>query len=351
MRSHRDHGAGKVGGGTRVDAEIAGAQAPGKRTLVEGAAIAYNAEAAVAAGPRPAARQEAQQGGGDADAVGADAQSAKDEGGVTNAPAATYIIPFDRNPRSAPGEQIIFGAVFTDPRPNDYQLVWTGTGGDFNSAGSGSKSVRVPGLVKRNLYFFIDAKWDKKSAVSVKLELQKKADSSVVRSETWTFGAKTTVPTTVTQKEADTERALPSVYSYKCGPDLSGDGKDDYLGQTILEEFSSNRSNLTVADVKPAYAKANGLTTDQQVTNHFFGSDAGSNGTFTVSAGDMFRDQHGGGMPDKATFEAALVAMKEIYVDLPQVYSAEPGKPLGKYIVRRILKTDGTKKLKKWKTA
>jgi len=29
---------------------------------------------------------------------------------------------------------------------------------------------------------------------------------------------------------------------------------------------------------------------------------------------------------------------------------ADPGKPLGKYTVRRILKTDGTKKVKKWKT-
>jgi hypothetical protein len=165
------------------------------------------------------------------------------------------------------------------------------------------------------------------------------------------LSAKGTVPTTVAQLEPATERALPGVYSYKCGPDLNSDGADDYLGQTILEEFQANQSNLTVADVKPDYAKAYGLATDQQVTNHFFGSDAGNNGTFTVSAGDMFYDQHGGGMPDKTAFEAALVAMKEIYVDLPQVYSAEPGKPLGKYTVRRILKTDGTKKLKKWKTA
>ena len=118
----------------------------------------------------------------------------------------------------------------------------------------------------------------------------------------------------------------------------------------MLETFGSNNSNLTVADVKPDYAKANGLTTDQLVTNHFFGSDAGNNGTFTISAGDMYYDQHGGGMPDKATFEGALVAMKEIYVDLPQTYEADPGKALGKYTVRRILKSDGSKKIRKWKT-
>ena len=45
------------------------------------------------------------------------------------------------------------------------------------------------------------------------MELQKKADNSVVQTETWTFSAKTTVPTTVTQQEADTERTLPGSYS------------------------------------------------------------------------------------------------------------------------------------------
>jgi len=54
-------------------------------------------------------------------------------------------------------------------------------------------------------------------------------------------------------------------------------------------------------------------------------------------------------MPDKATFEAALVKMKEIYVDLPQIYEAEPGKALGRYTIRRILKTDGSKKITKSK--
>lgn len=40
----------------------------------------------------------------------------------------------------------------------------------------------------------------------------------------------------------------------------------------------------------------------------------------------------------------------EIYVDIPQTYSAQPGTPLGKFTIRRILKTDGTKQLKKWQT-
>jgi hypothetical protein len=48
--------------------------------------------------------------------------------------------------------------VFTDPKPNDYQLVYTCSGGEFNSAGSGSTSQTVPGISKRNLNFYIDSK-------------------------------------------------------------------------------------------------------------------------------------------------------------------------------------------------
>lgn len=314
----------------------------GKRTLTE---QAYNSPLAVAQPQAQHAEQEAPHQG---DTVPAPGDSTKD-GQTSNKPAATYIIPFDRNPKSSPGEQIIFGAVFTDPKPNDYQLVYTGSGGEFASAGSGVKTVTFPGIVKNNLSFFIDGKWDKKTAVSVNLQLQKVSDKSVVQSETWRFTAKTAIPTTVNQREAEAERTLPGVYSYKVGPDLSKAGKDNYIGVTVLEKFEANKSNLTLADVKPDYAKANGLTSDQLVTNHFFGSDAGNNGTFTISAGDMYYDQHGGGMPDKATFEAALVAMKEIHVDLPQTYEAEPGKVLGKYTVRRILKADGSKKITKSK--
>ncbi len=105
-----------------------------------------------------------------------------------------------------------------------------------------------------------------------------------------------------------------------------------------------------MADLKPEYAKLHGLSSQSAVTAHFFGSDAGQNGTFTVFAGDKIYDRHGGGMPDKTTFEEALTTMKEIHVDLPQFYEAEPGQTLGHYNIRRILKTDGTKSLQKSKT-
>jgi hypothetical protein len=39
--------------------------------------------------------------------------------------------------------------------------------------------------------------------------------------------------------------------------------------------------------------------------------------------------------------------MKEIHVDLPQTYEVEPGISLGNYTIRRILKVDGTKMMRK----
>jgi hypothetical protein len=111
-------------------------------------------------------------------------------------------------------------------------------------------------------------------------------------------------PPTIKQTETEDERALGSTYHYKCGPDRGNDGKDDHVGQTILEESGLRSSNLKLADLKPDYAKTHSLTTDQAVTDHCFGTSS-SNGTFTVWAGDEFSDVHSGSMPDKATFEAA----------------------------------------------
>ena len=41
--------------------------------------------------------------------------------------------------------------------------------------------------------------------------------------------------------------------------------------------------------------------------------------------------------------------MKEVTCDLPQTYSATPGTTLGNFTIRRILKDNGDKKVKKWK--
>jgi hypothetical protein len=348
MKGSRERNVGSGARSAGSSAEPAGQ--PGKRTLVEDLGMNASAPQGVAPSGHDGEPAVARQGVDRAAVPSTEAPKASNAGvGASDKPAATYLIPFDRAPKSAPGERIILGAEFTDPSPASYQLVYTGVGGDFNAAASGTKTVTYPGLVRDNIDFYIDASWDKKTAVTVKLEVQKVSDKTVVQTENWSFSAKPYYPTTIKQTETADERALGSTYHYKVGPDRGNDGKDDYVGQTILEEFGLRSSNLKVADLKPDYAKTHGLTTDQAVTDHFFGTSS-SNGTFTVWAGDAFSDVHSGSMPDKATFEAALVAMKEIYVDLPQTYSAQPGTPLGKFTIRRILKTDGTKKLKKWQT-
>jgi hypothetical protein len=179
--------------------------------------------------------------------------------------------------------------------------------------------------------------------------VQRIADKTIFHTFNWTFNQKPYFPTTITQQNGEGERPLPSAYSYKIGPDRNGDAVDDYLHQTILERFEQRSCNITLAELKPEFRRAHPeITGPAQITAHFFGTSS-NNGTFTVSAGDMIYDRHSGGMSDLSVFQAALITMKEIHVDLPQIYEAEPGVALGRYLIRRILKTDGTKKMRKMK--
>lgn len=258
---------------------------------------------------------------------------------VADAPAATYIVPFDRAPLSAAGERIIFRAQFTDPSPADYQLEYTTTGGTFTG---GAASVTVAGLTSGNVDFFLPpAPW-LGTPVQVVLRVRKIADNSVSATHTWNFGPKTQAPTTITQQEGTGEMSLPSVYHYDLGPVIVPLMPPYYQHQTILERFANWRlANIAPADIAPAYRTANGLTTAAAVTQHFLGNYAGNNGTFTVDANDRIADRHGG-HPDLSNLVANLAAPKDIEVELPQTYEATPGVALGNYTVTRILKADGT---------
>jgi hypothetical protein len=262
-------------------------------------------------------------------------------------PIAKYVIPFDRNPKSTPGEQIIFGAVYEHASPGDYKLVYSSEGGDFDSKNSGTTSKTIAGVKIRNLYWFVDPAWDGKTTTKVKLELQK-TDGTVVATNTWNFSKKTYHPTTINQQEGEGEFNNPAVYTYKVGPDRGKDSKDDYIGWTVLEKFGTRSSNLNPADIKDAYAKTHNLTSGDAITKHFFPTSS-NNGTFTVSTGDKFADRHGG-MSGAGAAKAQLKTPKQIEVYLPQDYESEPGKTLGKYLITRILKADGKKKVKKKKT-
>jgi hypothetical protein len=104
-----------------------------------------------------------------------------------------------------------------------------------------------------------------------------------------------------------------------------------------------------MAELKPAFQTAHPeITSDADICAHFFGTSS-SNGTFTVDASDQVYDQHGGGVPDLADFQAALVTMKEITCDLPQVYEVTPGVALARFNVRRILTVGGAKMVAKSK--
>jgi len=266
---------------------------------------------------------------------------------LRDAPTDSYIVPFDRNPLVAPGERVIFAGEFTDPSPAAYQLEYSTAGGNFTSA-SGPTSRTIAGLTSGNVDFFVPAAWTGATALSVTLIVRKISDNSVARTITWTFGLKTRYPTTMTQTEsATTEFNLPASYRYTIGPALATGTRPFYQHQTILERFSNwTLANIAPADIAATYRTAHSLTTAAAVSTHFLGTYAGNNGTFTVNANDQIGDQHGG-HPELSNLVANLAAPKNIEVALPQTYEARPGTALGNYTITRILKTDGTWKVRK----
>jgi hypothetical protein len=263
-------------------------------------------------------------------------------------PTAGPIIPYDRAPLAAPGERIIFNANFTDTLlgASAYQLEYTTTGGHFTSA-TGPTSRTVAGLVSGNVDFFIPSPWLGTPAVQVVMVVRRIADSVVVRTETWNFGLKINYPTTMSQREGTGERTMPAIYTYDIGPPLYVALPPHYQHQTILERFSNwTLANIAPADIEAGYRTTHGLTSAAAVSSHFLTTYRGSNGTFTVSAADTIRDRHDYGT-DLTNLTAHLAAAKDIEVALPQTYEARPGTTLGSYTVTRVLKTDGTWRVRK----
>ena len=265
------------------------------------------------------------------------------------APTAGALIPFDTAPLSLPKERIIFNCTWTPSAGVEFhEIVVTASEGKFVSGGG--TTVTVKGLVTDNLDFLIPAAWTGSPAITVKAEVRPRGSATVLTSKSWTFNKKTVCPTTMTQKEGEGEVALGSVYEYKLGPAVTGKRAPFYEHQTILETFPGGTCNITPADLTDAFKAANpALTDSEKINTHFFGG-SGGNGTFTVSPDDKIWDGHSGILSRKADIEPHLKAWKEIHNDLFQVYEAEPGKPLGKYTIRRIIKVDGSLAMKKFKT-
>jgi hypothetical protein len=308
-------------GNAAVAAMIQGARRPSQ--VVDGP------EAAVDAGPVPGP------------APGTDESTA-----VRDAPAKVYVGPFDRNPLSSPGERIIMEAEYRDATPSDYQLEWTATGGHFASQ-TGPQTLTQAGLASGNVAFFVPTGWLGLDGVRVQLVVRKLSDRSVARTETWSFGLKARIPTTMTQQQGGDERDLPSRYRYDIGPPIPPYAKPYYEHVSVLEAFENWRlANVEPGDIAEPYRNANGLTTAAAVSQHFLPAYAGSNGTFTVDHDDQIADKHNG-HPNLAKLVRNLAAPKDVEVALPQTYESKPGTALGKYLVTRILKTDGTWKVRK----
>lgn len=349
MSRQAERGVG-IGGRSGVDAaQDTAPAAPGKRTLSEGLGSAEQTPVsdrepddahADAAAQHAAAPTDHPQ-GGETPRPGPGAP-----GGVSDAPTAEYIIPFDRAPLSAPGERIICQAQFTGGTASEYEIVYTTTGGHFTSA-AGPTTVTIQGLRSGNVNFYVPTPWNGTDAVTIQMQLKKKSDATIVQTENWTFGKKAYYPTTMTQVEGDGEVALPGRYNYDIGPARTTGTAPFYQHQTILEWFDNwSIANILPADITPAYRTTHGLTSAAAITSHFLGTYAGSNGTFTVSVNDRIRDRHDGS-PDVSNLVSNLVTPKDIEVALPQTYEAQPGTALGRYTVTRVRKTDGTWRVKK----
>jgi hypothetical protein len=267
---------------------------------------------------------------------------------MTDAPTSTYLVPFDFSPLAAPGERVIFRGDFTDPSPADYRLEYSTTGGHFSSA-TGAASMTTAGLTSGNVNFFVPANWNGRTALSVVLKVVKISDSSIAFTQTWTFGLKKHYPTTMTQVEGIGEVNLPGIYNYDIGPALKTGTKPFYEHMTILERFGNWSLNIVPADIARAYRRAKSLNSAAAILAHFLGNYAGNNGTFTIDSNDQIADQHGN-HPDLTNLVSNLAAPKEIDVALPQTYEAKPGAALGRYMITRVLKVDGTTwKVKKGK--
>jgi hypothetical protein len=272
------------------------------------------------------------------------------------APVEEYQTPFDDAPQSSAGERIIMNGeylIVPDPIAHYHELVYTATNGTFDSQGGPATKTFTTGhdvnrIDTGNMSFFLPAAFAGTDTASVTAEIRIRSTGTVVHTRTWNYTRRGTAPTTVTQQEPDTEVAIGSTYTYDVGPPLIPLAAPFYEHQTVLEEFSARVSNLDVGDMDPGWLASSGVTDKAGIDAAFF-SGSSNNGTFVVDNNDQYMDVHGGGqdMLDQAAAHTASAI--EVYVDLPQVYTAGPGNVLGNFIVRRIRHADGTYGLRKWK--
>jgi hypothetical protein len=272
------------------------------------------------------------------------------------APVEEYQTPFDDAPQSSAGERIIMNGeylIVPDPIAHYHELVYTATNGTFDTQGGPATKTFTTGhganrIDTGNMSFFLPTAFAGTDTASVTCEIRIRSTGTVVHTRTWNYTPRVTAPTEVTQQEPDTEVAIGSTYTYDVGPAIVPLAPPFYEHQTVLEEFSARVSNLDVGDMDPAWLATNGITDKAGIDAALFGGGS-NNGTFVVDNNDQYFDVHGGGQDTLDEAASHTATPMEVYVDLPQVYTAGPGNVLGNFIVRRIRHADGTYGLRKWK--
>jgi hypothetical protein len=281
----------------------------------------------------------------------------------TPKPELEFNLPGKENPISAPGEKILFSSLYSSVKPSDFETSYTGVGGHFDQPGTGPLEKRFPDSTgAKNLPFFIDSNWDGTTPVTVHMQIRRLSDGAILITKDWTFSKKTYFPTGMHQFEGEGEESLQpreiKKFLYTLTPETGPDGVHrSYQGLTILERFEPGTCNISVAELKPDFKAAHPeLKTPEQIAQFMFDFEAAFRGSFTVDlkaeTADAIEDQNGENNFQQAVprIQAALITMKQVNFDLPQVFEAQPGVPLGRYIIRWILKPNGAMAMRKFKS-
>jgi hypothetical protein len=207
-----------------------------------------------------------------------------------------------------------------------------------------------------NLPFFIDQAWDGATPVQVEMQILRLSDGATVAKKSWNFGKKPYYPTTITQLEGDEERSLGPggslQYTYIVGPAVGPDGiRRTYQNHTILERFEGVTCNIARTELKPEFQAAHPELMNSEQIARFFFDPASLNASFTLDVNGAMADLNGENHVSRAFpgLMAALTTMKEVHFDNAQVFEAQPGVPLGRYIIRRIVKPNGALAMRKFR--
>ncbi|XXY52620.1 DUF4157 domain-containing protein [Sorangium sp. So ce269] len=271
-----------------------------------------------------------------------------------------FVHPASSTPKAAPGEEVLFSALFQSIRPSQFQLVYTGVGGHFDSS-AGPTTKTFPGLALLHVPFFIDAAWNGTSPVTVQLQVRHTDSGTNVFTKNWTFQNKPYFATTITQFSSDPfgESDESSVawngvaeYTYLLGPANGPDGAArSYENHTVLERFGGQTCNLTPADLTPEFRAAHPDLTSPSAIARYFDGGGYFNASFIVNAANQITDLNSMGMDaDKINeLRRALVTPKEVTLDKTQTFETQPGVALGRYVIRKFFRTNGSFAIRKFR--